>query len=76
MAALFPDHPEVISNTLEICDKVENYTIDRGHVLPKFQIDPEFLADIDNQLENTRASLTRAGATKRATTVVRSSVIL
>ena len=51
MAALFPDHPEVISNTLEICDKVENYTIDRGHVLPKFQIDPEFLADIDNQLE-------------------------
>lgn len=64
MAALFPDHPEVISNTLEICDKVESYTIDRGHVLPKFQIDPEFLADIDNQLENTRVSLTRAGATK------------
>ena len=51
MAALFPDHPEVITNTLEICDKIERYTIDRGHVLPKFQIDPDFLADIDNQLE-------------------------
>ena len=51
MAALFPGHPEVITNTLEICDKVESYSIDRGHVLPKFQIDPEFLADIDNQLE-------------------------
>ena len=51
MAALFPDHPEVITNTLEICDKVESYSIDRGHVLPKFQIDPDFLADIDNQLE-------------------------
>ena len=51
MAALFPDHPEVITNTVEICDKIERYTIDRGHVLPKFQIDPDFLADIDNQLE-------------------------
>ena len=51
MAALFPDHPEVITNTVEICDKIERYSIDRGHVLPKFQIDPEFLADIDNQLE-------------------------
>ena len=51
MAALFPGHPEVITNTMEICDKVESYSIDRGHVLPKFQIDPDFLADIDNQLE-------------------------
>lgn len=51
MAALFPDHPEVITNTLEICDKVENYTIDRGHVLPKFEIDKYFLDDIDTYLE-------------------------
>ena len=51
MAALFPGHPEVITNTLEICDKVESYSIDRGHGLPKSQIDPDFLADIDNQLE-------------------------
>ncbi len=51
MAALFPDHPEVITNTLEICDKVESYTIDRGHVLPKFEIDKDFLNDIDTYLE-------------------------
>lgn len=51
MAALFPDHPDVITNTLEICDKVENYTIDRGHVLPKFEIDKDFLDDIDTYLE-------------------------
>lgn len=51
MAALFPDHPEVITNTLEIYDKVENYTIDRGHVLPKFEIDKDFLDDIDTYLE-------------------------
>ena len=51
MTALFPDHPEVITNTLEICDKVENYTIDRGHVLPKFEIDKDFLDDIDTYLE-------------------------
>lgn len=51
MAALFPDHPEVITNTMEICDKVESYTIDRGHVLPKFEIDKDFLNDIDTYLE-------------------------
>jgi len=47
MASLFPDHPEVLSNTLEVMDKVEKYEIDRGHVLPKFEIDPAFLEKID-----------------------------
>ena len=47
MALLFPEHPEVIANTIEVCDKVERYEIDRGHVLPKFEIDPAFLANID-----------------------------
>ncbi len=51
MLALFPDHPEAIQNTMEIAGKVENYSIDRGHVLPKFEIDPDFIADIDSQLE-------------------------
>lgn len=51
MAALFPDHPEVLANTIEICDKVERYSIDRGHVLPKFQIDESFLEEIDTYLE-------------------------
>ena len=51
MAALFPDHPEVLANTLEVADKVEVYSIDRDHVLPKFKIDPAFMADIDRHLE-------------------------
>ncbi len=51
MAALFPDHPEVLANTLEVADKVEVYSIDRDHVLPKFRIDPAFLADLDTYLE-------------------------
>lgn len=51
MAELFPDHPEALSNTIEVLDKVESYNINRGHVLPKFQIDPEFLKHIDAYLE-------------------------
>ena len=47
MSALFPDHPEALANTMEILDKVENYAIDRGHVLPKFQIEQSFLDNID-----------------------------
>ena len=46
MAALFPDHPVVISNTLEVASKIEEYKIDQDYVLPKFQIDNSFLADI------------------------------
>ena len=51
MAAIFPEHPEAISNTIEILDKVESYDIDRGHVLPKFQIDQNFLDNIGTYLE-------------------------
>jgi DNA-directed DNA polymerase III (polc) len=42
MRALFPDHPEVIDNTMEIVEKVEKYKIDRDHVLPIFPIPDEF----------------------------------
>ena len=51
MAALFPEHPEFLTNTLEILEKVERYEIDRGHVLPLFRIDEDFLKDIDTYLE-------------------------
>lgn len=51
MSALFPDNPEVLANTIEVCDKVESYEIDRAHVLPKFKIAPEFLANKDFYLE-------------------------
>ena len=55
MAALFPDHPEALEHTLEIADKIESYQIDRGHVLPKFQLPDDFMADIDNQLEKYKS---------------------
>jgi len=51
MAALFPEHPEVISNTLEVAGKVEAYKIDHDYILPKFRIDEDFLRDIDRYLE-------------------------
>ena len=51
MSALFPEHPEVIANTIEVADKVEAYSIDRGHVLPKFELPEDFLNDIDTYLE-------------------------
>ena len=51
MAALFPDHPEVLANTLEVADKIERYKIDRDHVLPRFELPADFLADIDAWME-------------------------
>ena len=51
MLALFPDHPEALSNTLEILDKVESYSIDCDPILPVFEIDPAFMKDIDAHME-------------------------
>ena len=51
MRALFPEHPECIENTLEVASKVESYSIDREPVLPVFEIDPAFMADINQHLE-------------------------
>ena len=51
MLALFPDHPEALSNTLEILDKVESYSIDCDPILPVFEIDPAFMQEIDAHME-------------------------
>ena len=51
MLALFPEHPEIIANSVEIAGKIENYSIDRGHVLPKFDLPEDFISDIENQLK-------------------------
>jgi len=50
MAALFPNHLEALSNTLEILDKVGTIEINRGHVLPEFRLPDEFLQNIDSYL--------------------------
>ena len=51
MLQVFPDHPEALSNTQEIVDKVESYSIDHDPILPHFEIEPEFLKDIDRYME-------------------------
>ncbi len=42
MNAVFPDHPEALANTCEICDKVEVYSIDHGPIMPNFDIPKDF----------------------------------
>ncbi|MBP5518516.1 MAG: DNA polymerase III subunit alpha [Bacteroidales bacterium] len=42
MAEINYGHPEVISNTLEVASKVERYEVNIPHILPHFEIPPEF----------------------------------
>ena len=51
MLDMFYKHPETLSNTLEVADKIEVYKIDKDPILPKFDLPEEFMADIDKYLE-------------------------
>lgn len=42
MNEIFADVPEALSNTLEILDKVETYSIDHAPIMPTFDIPTEF----------------------------------
>ena len=42
MAKIFADIPEALSNTQEILDKIEHYSIDHGPIMPNFEIPEEF----------------------------------
>lgn len=42
MNELFADVPEALSNTIEICDKIEYYSIDNAPIMPTFAIPEEF----------------------------------
>lgn len=42
MNELFADVPEALSNTVDICDKVEFYSIDHAPIMPTFAIPEEF----------------------------------
>ena len=42
MNQVFADMPEVLSNTLEVAEKVEFYSIDNPPLMPFYPIDPEF----------------------------------
>ena len=67
MLALFPDHPEALANTLEVADKVEVYSIDRDPVLPVYEIDPAFMAEIGTYLDKYKDIIDAGRCDKRGT---------
>ena len=67
MLSLFPDHPEALSNTIEVADKIESYSIDCDPVLPVFEIDPAFMADIDKYLEQYKEIIDEGRCDKHGT---------
>ena len=42
MNAIFYDQPEALANTVEICNKVESYSIDHAPIMPTFAIPESF----------------------------------
>ena len=54
MLDMFYKHPETLSNTLEVAEKIESYKVDKDPILPKFDLPEEFLAEIDTHLETYR----------------------
>ena len=51
MLDMFYKHPETLSNTMEVADKIEVFKVDKDPILPKFDLPEDFLADIDTHLE-------------------------
>lgn len=60
MSTLFPDHPEVLETTLEVAEKVEEYSLNREIILPVFPL-PEGFSDADAYLRH----LTYEGAQQK-----------
>ncbi len=42
MCAIFGDTPQALENTVKICDKVEEYSIDNAPIMPEYDIPAEF----------------------------------
>lgn len=57
MNDLFKDLPHALSNTLEIADKVEYYSIDSDALMPFFDIDPSFGTEAGYQEKYSEADL-------------------
>ncbi|HBG69241.1 MAG TPA: DNA polymerase III subunit alpha [Bacteroidales bacterium] len=47
MLALFGDHPEALANTVEISDKVEEFSIEHDVMLPAYPTPKEFSSDFE-----------------------------
>jgi DNA polymerase-3 subunit alpha len=59
MNEVFADVPEALSNTLEILDKVEFYSIDHSPIMPFFPIPKEFGTEEDTRKRITPEELFR-----------------
>ncbi len=57
MNALFADVPEAMSNTCDICDKVEFYSIDHAPIMPTFAIPIEFGTEEEYRKKYTEEDL-------------------
>lgn len=57
MNTIFADVPDALSNTLEIADKVEFYSIDSTPLMPFFEIDPSFGTEESYQQKYNETSL-------------------
>lgn len=51
MAELFAEHPEALATTLEIADKVEEYSLEHKPLMPNFPIPEDFPIDWDQLKE-------------------------
>src|SRR5574344_968064 len=57
MNALFADVPEAMSNTCDICDKVEFYSIDHAPIMPTFAIPVDFGTEEEYRKKYTEEDL-------------------
>lgn len=57
MNEIFSDIPEALSNTLEIAQKVESYSIDHGPIMPNFDIPAEFGSEAEYRQRLTEKDL-------------------
>ena len=51
MAELFAEHPEALATTLEIAEKVEEYSLEHKPLMPNFPIPEDFPIDLDQLKE-------------------------
>ena len=51
MLDIFYKHPETLSNTLEVAEKIECFKVDKDPILPKFDLPEEFLTNINEHLD-------------------------
>ena len=57
MNAIFADVPDALANTVEVCDKVENYSIDHAPIMPMFDIPADFGTEEEYRARYTEQDL-------------------